>query len=174
MTVRLLLPCLAVWTLGCDHRERAARIDAEVDLARLRAAGVSVRIEEAAGNPAERLAEVRSAEGPEATVLVISPVTVLASYGRDLDQRLSNKRSSYALAWSHAFVHEGDQAGAVRAAARGLLLDAMSVGLLPPRPLSPIDPPQSERLHRDRPSRGGVWGPLLALALALFGVRRKI
>jgi hypothetical protein len=129
-------------------------------------------IEETEGDAGDRLVEVRSHVDAEATVIVISPTTVLASYGRSLDERLPNKRSSHTLTWSQAFVHEGNRSGAVRAAARGLLFDAMSVGLVRAQPLAPLDPPQGERLSRDRPSRCGAWGPLLALVVAFFGIRR--
>lgn len=132
----LLVVSLALGLPACRDRVQRAADDAELELARSRAAGYDVRLVrdhaqgETAANEATLLQVTRSAVNVRWSLRL--PVTFDDQAAQTLRER-----------WAARFLRRRDYRGAVAGIARGYTLQLMAAGLLPRgAPLPSIMPPE--------------------------------
>jgi hypothetical protein len=163
MLISLLL---LVW--GCGDLKGNARRDTEATLGRLRTAGLKAHIEITQDDAVENLRQLRLGAKQDAILIVISGSRIAIDLPDSLSHRLGELRQSRLLVWSTPYLNQNDPEGAARAAARGLLVDLMNAGVIPPSPVSPLLLMNSDAARA--PSNHGMSGALIVVSVVFLGV----
>ncbi len=153
--------CLCTWS--CTSPDGNARRDAAAALSDIRAAGIDVCME----TRAEHFCGCPTQSGTCAISIVISANRVVVALNATLAARLGLPEQSRAVRWSTPFLRLGDNAGAERAAAYGLMVDLMMAGIIAAKPVPPMLPAHLGEIRN--PSSHGVSGALIVLLTALTG-----
>jgi len=155
-------------TLGCRNPDGNARRDVAATLARLRGAGLDARITVTAGDAASNLRQLRREVGPNPIIVLISQRQIAVDFSDSIAGRIGTTQESRTVQWGKPYLILKDLESAKRGAARGLTADLMIAGIIPPKPLPPLQlvtPTASVA-----PSFHGVVGAVLvALVLILSG-----
>lgn len=118
-----------------------------------------------ADSPEAAMAFVQTAErGPDMSLIAVGPGYLLVRYAPSLRMG-GDTAGSRAEQLGREFLSYAGPAAAARAALRGMVLDLMQAGVIPPRPLAPL--PGEPSREGPEPSRHVGWGAALVAATLL-------
>lgn len=133
----LLALLWGTFSTGCLDYERNALRDVDAVVRELRDSGVPAKI--AIANSTEEAERIwrSNQDRADLSLVVVAPDRVDVRYAPALERAFPDPPR--AKRWGEQFLAAGP-ARSARAAARGLLLDLMEAGVVPPRPLAPLPP----------------------------------